>query len=98
MDATMSRSWTEVKAKKVDFRLAAPQAKAVNVCGTFNQWRTNADRLTKDAMGTWKGTIQLKPGKYEYRFFVDGQWNDDPGAGKTVANKFGSKNAVLEVK
>jgi 1,4-alpha-glucan branching enzyme len=82
----------------VEFQLSAPQAKSVNVCGTFNGWRTNAGCLTKDYRGIWKGSIQLKPGRYEYRFFVDGQWTDEPRAGKTVTNQFGSKNAVLEVK
>ena len=84
--------------RTVEFQLSAPQAKSVNVCGTFNEWRTNAGRLTKDYRGIWRVSIQLKPGRYEYRFFVEGQWIDDPRAKKTVANQFGSRNAVLEVK
>jgi 1,4-alpha-glucan branching enzyme len=84
--------------RAVEFQLFAPQAKSVNVSGTFNEWRTNAGRLTKDSLGAWKGSVSLKPGKYEYRFFVDGQWIDDSRAKKTVTNQFGSKNAVLEVK
>jgi hypothetical protein len=54
--------------------------------------------MTKDSLGVWKGSISLKPGKHEYRFFMEGQWIDDPRAKKTAANKFGSRNAVLEVK
>lgn len=84
--------------RTVEFQLSAPQAKNVNVCGTFNGWRTNAGRMTKDFRGIWKGSVQLKPGRYEYRFFVDGQWIDDPRAEKTVANQFGSMNAILGVK
>ena len=89
---------TATREQTVEFQLSAPQAKSVNVCGTFNEWRTNAGRMTQDSRGIWKGSIPLRSGKYEYRFFVDGQWIDDPRAGKTVANKFGSRNAVLEIK
>lgn len=97
MSSVTSKIRTTTNERAVEFRLFAPQAKSVNVCGTFNEWRTNAGRMTKDHLGVWKGSIPLKCGKYEYRFFVDGQWIDDPRAKKTVANKFGSKNAVLEV-
>ncbi len=89
---------TITNERTVEFQLSTPQAKSVNVCGTFNEWRTNAGRLTKDHRGIWKGSIPMKSGRYEYRFFVDGQWIDDPRARKTVANQFGSRNAVLEVK
>jgi len=95
---SLSGTQSATNERTVELQLSAPQAKSVNVCGTFNGWRTNAGRMTKDFRGTWKGSMQLKPGKYEYRFFVDGQWVDDPRAKKTVANQFGSKNAVLEVK
>jgi len=98
MNVVMSKIRTNTNEQTVEFRLSAPHAKSVNVCGTFNEWRTNSGRMTKDYLGVWKGSIPLKPGKYEYRFFVDGQWTDDPRAKHTVANKFGSRNAVLEVK
>ncbi|MFA7254719.1 MAG: glycogen-binding domain-containing protein [Candidatus Omnitrophota bacterium] len=98
MSIVTSKIRTTTNERAVEFRLFAPQAKSVNVCGTFNEWRTNAGRMTKDNSGVWKGSVSLRPGKYEYRFFVDGQWIDDPRAQKTVANKFGSRNAVLEVK
>ncbi len=98
MSIVMSGVRTTASERTVEFQLSAPQAKSVNVCGSFNEWRTNAGRLTKDHRGIWRASIQLKPGRYEYRFFVDGQWADDPRAKKTVANQFGSGNAVLEVK
>ncbi len=94
------RSGTQTIAspKTIEFQLSAPAAKSVSLCGSFNQWNTNSTRMTKDNRGLWKASLPLKAGKYEYRFFVDGRWTDDPQAKKTVANQFGSKNAVLEVK
>ena len=46
----------------------------------------------------WQGSVRLKSGIYEYRFFVNNKWADDPSAKKTIGNAFGTKNAVLEIK
>ena len=40
--------------------------------------------------GQWKVDLHLKPGRYEYRFVVDGNWTDDPFGGTFVANPFGA--------
>ncbi|OGW79770.1 MAG: hypothetical protein A3G33_01485 [Omnitrophica bacterium RIFCSPLOWO2_12_FULL_44_17] len=84
----------------MQFFLKAPQARTVAVVGTFNQWDIRSPKyiLAKDSQGSWSTSIRLKPGRYEYRFFVDGNWVDDPRATKTAQNKFGTKNAILEVK
>lgn len=81
-----------------DLELYAPKAKSVSVAGSFNNWSTTANRLTKDSQGNWKTSIRLKSGQYQYRFFVDGSWTDDPKAKETALNQYGSKNAVLRVK
>ena len=47
--------------------------------------------------GQRKADLCLKPGIYEYRFVVDGNWVDDPCARTWVANPFGTRNAVLVV-
>jgi len=39
----------------------------------------------------------LTPGRYEYRFLVDGQWRNDPECAECVANPFGSENCVIHV-
>ncbi len=84
--------------KLVDFSFYAPQAYSVNVAGSFNNWTPGAFPLKKDVTGTWRGALRLKPGTYQYRFFMDKRWVDDPNAKTTAANEFGSHNAVLEVK
>ncbi len=81
-----------------EFVVIAPKAESVSIAGTFNHWNTNALKLTKDYKGNWRGSLRLKPGRYEYRFFVDGDWRDDPLAKATIGNAFGSKNAILEIK
>ncbi len=86
--------------KWIEFKLNAPQAQNVRLVGTFNRWDTTTVRyrLTTDSQGVWRGSFPFKPGRYEYRFFVDGKWADDPNAKKIVPNEFGAKNAILEVR
>jgi hypothetical protein len=39
----------------------------------------------------------LPPGRYEYKFIVDGEWIPDPSEPHEVVNAFGSTNSVVEV-
>jgi 1,4-alpha-glucan branching enzyme len=84
------------KNRTVEFRLSMPQAHAVSVVGTFNNWDTKATPMQKDGPN-WKASIPLAPGRYEYRFVSDGQWLSDPNAKESVGNDFGSTNSVLNV-
>lgn len=80
--------------KRVYFRLDAPGAKTVEVLGTFNDWEARPLKKQKD--GSWSTWTNLSPGRYEYRFKVDGQWQNAPDA-ETVANEYGSENSVVVV-
>ncbi len=53
--------------------------------------------MTRDPVDGWKATVALPPGRYEYRFVVDGQWISDPNAKESVGNSFGSTNAVVVI-
>ncbi len=83
--------------QRVTFSLSAPDAAAVLLTGSFCDWEMNSVTLTKGPDGVWKKMISLAPGRYEYRFLVDGQWHDDPAATERVANDFGTENCVLHV-
>ena len=50
----------------------------VCVAGSFNGWSTSAAPMTKSG-GLFTYTCELKPGRYEYKFVVDGNWINDPG-------------------
>lgn len=80
------------------FTLAAPKASKVALTGSFNSWSKSGTPLKKDKNGTWKTDISLKPGRYEYKFIVDGQWWTDPANRCTVRNSYGSENSVVEIK
>ena len=85
------------KAKPTEFKLYAPQAKKVVVAGSFNNWDVKSLFAKKDSKGNWSVKVSLKPGKYEYKFFVDGSWQNDPCAARTT-NSFGTQNNLIEIK
>ena len=87
-----------VKSIPVEFKLLAPKAKKVSIAGTFNNWDTSASVAQKDTKGNWQVKLSLKPGRYEYKFVVDGNWMNDPKSSSSVYNSFGSQNSLIEIK
>ena len=85
---------TKVLTKKVPFEFLAPEAQKVYLAGDFNNWDSSANPMKKDRKGIWKTTLSLKPGRYEYRFLVDGNWENDLSCCDCVPNEFGSQNCV----
>ena len=80
-----------------EFTFHAPDAKAVFLAGTFNQWDPAKTLLKNDKHGHWKIEMVLPPGRYEYRFVVDGVWQSDPRAMESTINEFGGANSVLTI-
>jgi hypothetical protein len=82
----------------VHFHFFKEGARKVAVAGTFNNWHPRRTRLHQNGVGEWEVDLSLAPGDYEYRFFVDGQWADDPLSCRHAPNPFGGLNAVLHVR
>lgn len=85
-------------AKTAEFKFYAPTARKVNLAGSFNDWDAKSIAAKKDSQGNWITKVNLKPGKYEYKFLVDGKWANDPCCNKCVTNAFGTQNCTLEVR
>jgi len=83
----------------VQFVHFAPKAHKVMIVGDFNKWSTTADPMyDREEKGMWSITLPLKPGRYEYRFLVDGEkWISDLANPKRVKDGFGAFNSVVEV-
>lgn len=88
----------EVKQKRVKLTLDAPEARSVKLAGDFNGWCSDSHQLTRDSKGQWKISMNLNPGRYEYRFVIDGIWQNDPNCANFSPNPFGGDNCVLTVK
>ncbi len=82
------------KVKKTEFSLLAPSAQGVFLSGVFNQWDLSSHPLKRGKNGMWKMSLNLNPGQYEYRFFVDGEWQSDPSCCDFVDNPFGTSNCL----
>ena len=85
---------TKILTRKVQFEFPASEPQEVYLAGDFNNWDSSANAMKKDKKGLWKTTLSLKPGRYEYRFLVDGNWENDPSCAGCVPNEFGSQNCV----
>jgi len=83
------------KRRRVTISLEAPEAKEVILMGDFNRWNAKVHRMRRDENGLWKKTVMLFPGRYEYKFLVDGQWQNDPGNDQLSYNPFGTHNNLL---
>ena len=85
-------------AKKVEFKISAPQASWVGVAGDFNNWKPDSLSAKKDKCGIWKAAASVATGTYEYKFVIDGSWLVDPTCSRRTINSFGSENSVLVVR
>ena len=103
----MGKTATKPREPKTatQFSCHAREAGVVCVAGSFNDWDPLATPLTRRADGTWAVDLHLRPGRYEYKFVVDGQWCCEPGCDaayhscpKCVPNPFGTMNRFVEVK
>jgi hypothetical protein len=79
---------------EIKFEFSAPEAKEVSLVGNFNQWNSKANPMKKEKKGVWRVTLSLEPGRYEYRFIADGNWENDPSCSCCVTNEFGGENCV----
>jgi 1,4-alpha-glucan branching enzyme len=93
----MKTAMKKERTRRVNFSLLAPQAESLSVAGDFNNWNTISHPLKKDKKGVWKISLDLIPGIYQYRFFVDGEWQSDPNCDDCVENPFGTLNCVKKV-
>ena len=71
--------------------------KEVSIAGSFNGWNKNAARLKKNENGEYSAELELSPGKYQYKFVVDGVWLLDSQNPDKAPDGFGGYNSVLTV-
>jgi len=86
------------KRRRIEFSLEMPAAQQVILMGDFNRWDPKTHPMRKDTDGVWRKMVMIFPGRYEYRFWVDGEWYNDLHNPQRCPNCFGSENNVIEVK
>jgi chromosome partitioning protein len=83
---------------EVIFAARFEEAKKVLIAGDFNNWSPmSTPMINRGRPGEFYMCLPLRPGRYRYRFVVDGKWMTDPNNKYVEANQFGELNNVVEV-
>jgi chromosome partitioning protein len=83
---------------QVLFSAQFENARKVLIAGDFNNWSPMSTPMVNDASSDlWVTRLPLFPGRYRYRFIVDGSWMTDPNNTYVETNQFGELNNIVEV-
>ncbi len=76
-----------------------PDAQSVTLAGTFNGWNSTTTRLRGPrGDGYWMTSVDLAPGRHEYKFVVDGgAWFPDPENPDGADDQRGGSNSLLRL-
>ncbi len=92
-----------MKKKKVKFRCHFEDGKQVFLAGDFNDWSPDKTPMGR-VRGGWSVGLDLSPGRYEYKFVVDGEWKFAPlgvlvdtSSECCLLNPFGTYNWYVDV-
>ncbi|MGH7197463.1 MAG: AAA family ATPase [Candidatus Omnitrophota bacterium] len=81
-----------------DFMVEARGAREVHLVGDFNNWSVSTDSLLwQKEEGVWQKRVFLDPGRYRYKFVIDGEWATDPGNQHLESNPYGGVDSVLDI-
>jgi 1,4-alpha-glucan branching enzyme len=81
------------------FRFQDKDAKFVYLVGDFNLWNPKADPMAdENGDGQWTLFYPLQPGRYAYKFVVDGRkWVADPTNPVDEPDGFDGTNSILVI-
>ena len=81
-----------------DFSLKREGVKEVHIVGDFNNWSVSSDSLLwQKGEGLWQKRLALEPGRYRYKFVIDGEWATDPSNQALEPNPYGGLDSILEI-
>jgi hypothetical protein len=69
-------------------------ARHVYLSGSFNNWSTMQTPMIRCDSG-WTISLNLKPGKYSYKYIIDGKWSPDPHNRLREDDLNGGSNSVV---
>jgi chromosome partitioning protein len=93
-EAIQSACAPTVTPDGVVFALEAPDAQRVQLVGDFNAWTAEGNEMTRTG-GVWTRVVRLQPGRYQYRYVIDGSWRNDPLNAQVEPSPYGGNNSVF---
>jgi len=101
-DAARAATPRRPETREVVIHFQDDRANDVRIAGDFNGWVPDKGvRSLIDArQGTrvWTKILQLAPGRYQYRYVVDGEWREDPANPERAEGHVGGPNSILVVR
>ncbi len=82
--------------KRVQLVLLDKGFNEVKIKGEMNSWNPNVSSVVKKE-GKWITEMMLNPGKYQYKYLIDGMEINDPTNQDSVSNGIGGFNSVLSI-
>jgi chromosome partitioning protein len=78
------------------FTIDAPGARCVQLAGDFNGWVAEGNEM-RPSGPIWSKVVPLTPGRYHYRYVVDGRWLTDPLNINVEPTPWGGYNSVVDL-
>jgi chromosome partitioning protein len=95
-DDCVQSSAPAVTSEGVRFIVEALGAERVHLAGDFNDWALDGNEM-EPLGGVWKKVVKLPPGRYRYRYVIDGRWQSDPLNAAVEPSAYGGHDSVLVV-
>ena len=86
------------RLREVSLIIDHPDARTASVVGSFNNWDPDETLMQKNENGIWAVTLVLSPGRYSYKFLIDGSIKiTDPRSELVEPDGFGGLNSILVI-
>ncbi|MHB8622800.1 MAG: AAA family ATPase [Sulfuricaulis sp.] len=103
--SAMRRAFDEARSRvnhlpdrrKIVLYLFGYENMKVQLAGEFNSWMPDQGVITRIVNGVVEKTIMLSPGTYQYRYVINGKWQEDPSNPEVIPNHSGGFNSILHV-
>ena len=82
----------------MEFNFYRREARAVFLCGDFNDWHQTALPMTGMPDGWWKCQLRLAPGSYQFKYLADSEWYVDYAAFGIERGPLGAWNSVVLIR
>ncbi|MHB8743722.1 MAG: AAA family ATPase [Sulfuricaulis sp.] len=103
--SAMQRAFDEARSRvnhlsgrrKIVLYLFGYENMNVHLAGDFNSWMPDQGVITRIVNGVVEKSMMLSPGTYQYRYVIDGKWQEDPSNPDVTPNHSGGFNSILRV-
>lgn len=87
-----------VDGRSVTFLLYDDEAGKVELASDFTNWQPVALYRNRQDRGMWGARFDVPPGRYQYKFLIDGEWRTDPLNVFPVEDGSGNINSTFTVR